>query len=115
MKRAFFPLSMLLLAAVPCAGQTAPARLTSFYTHEGSEKLYRAAKYTEAESMCKQAVAEIEKARGSKAWELAEPLNDLATIYMRQARFAEAKQVIDRAGGVLDKTKADQVPMYARL
>ncbi|HVT82425.1 MAG TPA: tetratricopeptide repeat protein, partial [Phycisphaerae bacterium] len=113
MKRALLILPLLL--AAPCFAQTSPARLTSFYTHEGSEKLYRAAKYAEAESMCKQAITEIEKARGNKAWELAEPLNDLATVYMRQARFAEAKQVIDRADSLLDKTKPGQAPIYARL
>jgi len=67
MKRVFSPLALLFLAASPCAGQATPARLTSFYTHEGSEKLYRAAKYTEAEGMCKQAITEIEKARGAES------------------------------------------------
>ncbi len=118
MKRTSTVLACFFVAsavATVTRAQDAPARLTSFYTHEGSEKLYRAAKYSDAEGMCKQAIVEIEKARGNKAWELAEPLNDLATVYMRQARFAEAKQVIDRADSLLDKNKPEQVLLYARL
>lgn len=114
MKRSLFAFLPLLLISSAASAQTTQ-RLASFYTHEGSEKLYRAAKYTEAEGLCKQAIAEIEKARGAKAWELAEPLIDLATVYMRQARYAEARQVIDRADSVLDKTKPEQMLMYGRL
>jgi tetratricopeptide (TPR) repeat protein len=114
MKRFSLPTIFLLATASVVQAQNT-ARLTTFYTHEGSEKLYREGKYAEAEGLCKQAISEIEKARGKKAWELAEPLNDLATVYMRQARFAEAKDAIDRADSLLDKNKPDQALLYARL
>src|SRR5262249_3764175 len=72
------------------------------YRQAGAEQLYRKAKYKEAEAMCQQAISAIEKSKGPKSWELAEPLNDLATVYLRQARWADAKTVIDRAESVLD-------------
>lgn len=86
----------LLLAAVHLSwAQNAP--ISTFYTHQGAEKLYRQAKYTDAEAMCKQAITDIEKARGNKSYLIAEPLIDMATVYMRLARFADAKQVLERA------------------
>lgn len=98
------------------AGRTGTvADVPAKYSHEASEKLYRGGKYAEAEALDKQAITDIEKASGMKAWQLAEPLNDLATVYMRQAHYAEAKLVIDRADSVLDKTKPEQALLYARL
>jgi len=89
--------------------------VTSFYTHAGAEQLYRAAKYKEAEAMCQQAIRAIEKAKGDKSWELAEPLNDLATVYLRQARWSDAKAAIDRAESVLDPTVPQQALILGRL
>ena len=108
--RVFLALAALLAAANLALAQTPPK-----YTHEASEKLYRAGKYDQAEAVDKQAIADIEKAQGTKAWQLADPLNDLATIYMRQARFPEAKQVIDRADGLLDKNVPEQALVAGRL
>jgi tetratricopeptide (TPR) repeat protein len=113
MKRslAFLPVALLLASVVGTArAQTQPA-----YTHEAAEKLYRGAKYAEDQALCTQAIAAIEKSNGPKAWQLAEPLTDLATLYMRQARYAEAKQAIDRADSVLDKNVPAQALIYARL
>jgi len=92
-----------------------PAFAAEKYSHEASEKLYRAGKYEEGEAMDKAAIADIEKAQGPKAWQLADPLNDLATIYMRQAKFADAKQLIERADTLLDKSKPDQGLIAGRL
>jgi len=103
----------VVLAAVPAWGQGAP--INTFYTHTGAEKLYRQAKYNDAEAMCKQAITDIEKARGAKAYQIAEPLIDLATVYMRLARFSDAKQVLDRAESLLDKNKPEQALLYGRL
>jgi len=56
-------IAMGLVVAVVGAGlargQGTPARLTTFYTHEGAEKLYHSAKYSDAEGLCKQAITEI--------------------------------------------------------
>jgi tetratricopeptide (TPR) repeat protein len=114
MKRALSGIALLAVLA-SCTAQGAATPAPAAYSHELSEKLYRQGKYSDDEALCKQAIADIEKSKGAKAWTLAEPLNDLATVYMRQARYAEAKQVIDRADSVLDKTKPDQVLIYARL
>ncbi len=113
MKRALTLLAAALVMAASQAAfaQTAPAK----YTHEVSEKLYRQGKYALAETLCKQALVDLEKARGAKAWQLAEPLIDMATLYMRQARFADAKLVIDRADSLLDKTQPDQALLVGRL
>ena len=86
-----------------------------WYTHDGAEQLYRQAKYADAEALCKQAVATIEKANGPKAPALAEPLIDLATVYMRLARYADAKAVMDRAEAVLDPNVPAQALLIARL
>jgi hypothetical protein len=91
------------------------ANVAGWYTHEGAEKLYRQARYKEAEEMCKAAIASIEKARGPKAWELAEPLNDLATVYLRQARWSDAKAVLDRAESVLDPEVPEQALILGRM
>lgn len=100
-------------AGTPTA-KAAPA-VATWYTHEGAETLYRQAKYAQAEAMCKQAIADIEKAKGNKSPELAPPLIDLATIYMRLADFNQTKQVLDRAEALLDKTKPDQALLLGRL
>jgi hypothetical protein len=102
----------LLLAAAPFAARAqAPAK----YTHEAAEKLYRQGKYAQDEALCTQAIADLEKSLGNKAWQVAEPLNDLATLYMRQARFPEAKQAIERADSLLDKKVPAQALVYGRL
>jgi tetratricopeptide (TPR) repeat protein len=108
----------LLLTASVCPmarGQGAAGVINTFYTHQGAEKLYRQAKYADAEAMCKQAISDIEKARGKQSYLIAEPLTDLATIYMRLARYMDAKQVIDRADALLDKSKPEQALLYGRL
>src|SRR5215210_6035115 len=89
--------------------------VTTFYTHDTAETLYRQAKYAQAEALCKKAIADIEKAKGDKAPAIAEPLIDLATVYMRLARFPEAKAAIERADSLLDKTKPDQALLVGRL
>jgi tetratricopeptide (TPR) repeat protein len=104
-------LAVVMAACQAVSAQTAPAK----YTHEASEKLYRQGKYAQAEALCKQAITDLEKTGGLKAWQLADPLNDLATVYMRQARFAEAKLVIERADTLLDKTKPEQALLAGRL
>lgn len=118
------PLPLLLLVAfLPgCAttglsgpSATQPAASAGWYTHEGAEKLYRQARYKDAQGMCLQAVAAIEKAHGNNAPQLAEPLIDLATVYLRQARYADAKQVIDRAESVLDPGIPEQALILGRL
>jgi hypothetical protein len=113
MKRVSAIATVLMLAAL--GGTGALAQTPGTYSHEASEKLYRAGKYEQGEAMDKQAIADIEKAKGDKAWELADPLNDLATIYMRQARYGDAKQLIERADSLLDKTKPAQALIAGRL
>jgi tetratricopeptide (TPR) repeat protein len=119
-----YPRPLLLLACVtllgcqqPGAGRQAAAAVAPaiWYTHAGAEALYHAARYDDAEAMCRQAIATIEKSAGKKAPALAEPLNDLATIYMRQARFADAKGVLDRAESVLDPKVPAQALILGRL
>jgi tetratricopeptide (TPR) repeat protein len=111
--RAIPPLSLLLLLAL--APIAACAQVPAQYSHDAAEKLYRQGKYAQDESLCNQAIANFEKSLGSKAWQIAEPLNDLATLYMRQARFADAKQAIDRADSLLDKNVPAQALIYGRL
>jgi Tfp pilus assembly protein PilF len=89
--------------------------LTIWGTHAGAESLYRAARYADAEDMCKQAIEAIEKARGKKSWELAEPLNDLATVYLRLSQFNEAKAAIDRAESVLNPEIPEQALILGRV
>ena len=110
-KRTLVALFALPLFSAAALAQTAPAK----YSHEAAEKLYRQAKYADDEALCTAAVADLEKSLGNKAWQIAEPLNDLATLYMRQARYAEAKQVIDRADSLLDKKVPAQALLYGRL
>jgi tetratricopeptide (TPR) repeat protein len=116
MKRRLLTVALVLAAcgfSLRVRGGSAP--VVTFYTHEGATDLYRRAKYSEAEAMCKQAISDIVKARGNKSYLIAEPLIDLATIYMRQARYADVKQVLDRAEGLLDKTMPDHALLYGRL
>ena len=116
MKRALSVWAVVtMLAAEQAVWAQAAGGGAAKYTHEASEKLYRQGKYAQAEALCKQGIADLEKAGGLKAWPLAEPLNDLATVYMRQARFAEAKQVIERADLVLDKAQPAQALLAGRL
>jgi len=92
----------------------APAA-ASVFSHDEAVKLYHEAKYAEAEKMCRDAIAAIEKANGAKSWLVAEPLIDLTTVEMRLAKYGECKQLIDRANSVLDKTVPEQALMYGRL
>jgi tetratricopeptide (TPR) repeat protein len=102
---------ILAMAGQGAFAQTAPAK----YTHAAAEKLYRQGQYAQDEALCKQALTDIEKAQGAKTWQLAEPLIDLATVYMRLARYADARLVIERADGVLDKTQPAPALLYGRL
>ncbi len=118
LRRPFFALAACSLLGLPqpnAALADSAAPVATFYTHQGAEALYHAARYTEAEAMCNQAITAIEKARGAKSPELAAPLNDLATIYLRQSRFADARAVIDRAESVLDPAIPEQALLLARL
>ena len=89
--------------------------VTTFYTHDSAETLYRQAKYAQVESMCKAAIADLTKSKGEKSPAIAEPLIDLATVYMRQAKYAEAKEAIERADSLLDRTKPEQATLFGRL
>src|ERR1043165_4689434 len=99
---------LVMLAAATVWGQAAP--INTFYTHTGAEKLYRQGQDTQPAGQGQDArpdiyaggggdagIAGIEKAGGAKAYQIAEPLIDLATVYMRLAKYGEAKQVMDRA------------------
>jgi tetratricopeptide (TPR) repeat protein len=98
------------------AAASEPATLsTAGYSHETAVKLYRAAKYKQGEALCKAAIAEIEKRAGGKSRELAVPLDDLATIYLRLARFNDARPLIDRAESVLDRNAPADALLLARL
>jgi tetratricopeptide (TPR) repeat protein len=109
--RAFVPLFAVPFFLAAAGTAQAPAK----YTHETAEKLYRAGHYAEDEALCNQAVADLEKSLGNKAWQIAEPLNDLATLYMRQSRLTDAKQAIERADSLLDKKVPAQALIYGRL
>ncbi len=87
----------------------------TWYTHAGADLLYRQAKYQAAMDMCNQAIRDITREKSAKAPELAAPLIDLATIYMRLAKYDDAKRVMDQAEGVLDKSKPDQALLLGRL
>jgi tetratricopeptide (TPR) repeat protein len=91
------------------------AKSPAGYSHEAAVKLYRAAKYKECEALCKAAIADIEKRAGAKSRELASPLDDLATIYLRLARFNDAKPLIERAESVLDKDVPADAILLGRL
>ena len=55
-----------ILAALLATSAQAAAPAVPAYTHELSEKLYREGKYADAaETMCKKAIAEIEKSKGA--------------------------------------------------
>ncbi len=88
---------------------------TTWYTHEGAELLYRQGKYPAAISMCEQAIAAITKASGDKSPDLAAPLIDEATVYMRLAKFDDARKVMDRAELLLDPKKPEQALLIGRL
>lgn len=117
MKRKSLAVAVLLgVGCLPTAwGQSANAQINTFYSHLGAEKLYRQGKYADSESMCKQGITDIEKARGKQSYLIAEPLMDLATVYMRLARYGDAKQVLERADALLDKNKPEQALLYGRL
>jgi len=98
-------------AADANAGKT----VSVFYTHDGAELLYRQAKYADAQAMCNQAIDAITRAKGDKSPELAPPLIDLATVDMRLAKFEDARKALDRAEGLLDKSKPEQALILGRL
>jgi tetratricopeptide (TPR) repeat protein len=112
-QRALPTLSVALFLAV--APLAACAQVPAQYTHDAAEKLYRQGQYAQDETFCTKAVADMEKSLGNKAWQIAEPLNDLATLYMRQARYPEARQAIERADSLLDKKVPAQALLYGRL
>jgi tetratricopeptide (TPR) repeat protein len=115
MRHAYRVALITTMVAAGLAGSAVAQSKTGAYSHEAAEKLYRQAKYDDAIKMCKQAISDIEKSKGSKSPALAEPLIDLTTVYMRQAKYAEAKTLIERADSVLDKNKPDQALIYGRL
>ena len=107
-----------MASATTTMAATAPAsqpEVLGKYTHQGALRLYRAAKYKAAEAMCLAAIADIEKEKGEKSPDLASPLDDLSTVYMRMARFKEAGPLIDRAESVLDKEKPQDAILLGRL
>jgi tetratricopeptide (TPR) repeat protein len=89
--------------------------LVDGYSHAAAVTLYRAGKYKEDEAMCLGAIRAIEKREGKEARALAEPMDDLATVYLRLARFGEAKPWIERAEKVLDKSKPADAILLGRL
>ncbi len=85
------------------------------YSHDAANKLFRAAKYTAAEAMCQQAVAAIERKSSPTDPALADPLNDLATVYLRIGRFDDARKLVDRAQPLLSPDIRDQAIVLARV
>jgi tetratricopeptide (TPR) repeat protein len=85
------------------------------YFHDAATALYRQGKYAEEESLCRNAIAAIEKSAGDHSPQLAPPLDDLGGIYLRQGRFADAKAPLDRAESVLDLSKPADAVTYAHL
>jgi tetratricopeptide (TPR) repeat protein len=106
--------SVFLLATLTLA-TLARAADTPTYSPDLALKLYHAGKYTEGETLCKTAIAQIEKSDGPTSPKLAFPLDDLASIYLRVGKFAEAKPLIARAESVLDKSTRDGALTYAHL
>jgi hypothetical protein len=101
------------------AKTNAPAATTGGYSHEAATKLFRAAKYSLAEAMCQQAVAAIERGGkqggGDKNPALADPLNDLATVYLRIGRFDDARKLTERAEKLLNPLDHEQAVVLARV
>ncbi|HVX85831.1 MAG TPA: tetratricopeptide repeat protein [Phycisphaerae bacterium] len=89
------------------------------YTHDAAERLFRAAKYSEDEALCQQTVTAIERSKnggkGPNDPQLADPLNDLATVYLRIGRFEDARKLIDRAEPLLNPTVHWQALVLARV
>ncbi|HVS71933.1 MAG TPA: tetratricopeptide repeat protein [Phycisphaerae bacterium] len=89
------------------------------YTHDAAEKLFRAAKYSEDEALCQQTVTAIEHAKnggkGPNDPQLADPLNDLATVYLRIGRFEDARKLVDRAAPLLNPAIHWQALVLARV
>ncbi len=102
-------------ATTMAATAASQAAVLEKYTHAAAVKLYRAGKYKQDEAMCLAAIAAIEKREGKGSRELAEPMDDLATVYLRLAKFGEAKPWIERAELVLDKTKPTDAILLGRL
>ncbi len=118
-RRTLFALAAVSWLACPqphaARAADSASSVVTFYTHQGAVDLYHAARYADAESMCNQAIAAIERAHGPKSPELAAPLNDLATVYMRLCRFADARVAIVHAESVLDPAIPAQALLLARI
>jgi tetratricopeptide (TPR) repeat protein len=79
----------------------------------GSALLY-AARYAEAEPLCKRALAITEKALGPEHPDTALSLNNLATLYISQGRYAEAEPLYQRALAIVEKALGPEHPNTAQ-
>jgi len=102
-------------ATMAGAATTSQATAAKGYSHAAAVKLYRAAKYKQDEAICLGAIAAIERREGKTSRNLAEPMDDLATVYLRLSRFGDAKPWIERAEQVLDKSKPADAILLGRL
>ena len=118
MRRASVALTFFAVSGgmLSCRASGPPVNATpeAGYSHEAATALYRQGNYAADEALCRAAIEKIQREDPHSA-KLADPLNDLAGIALRRGKFSEAKAPIEVAESVLDKSKAADAIIYARL
>ena len=80
---------------------------------EDAARLYKQARYTDAEPLLREALAMRERASGPDDPDVAASLNDLAGLYRELGRYGEAEPLYRRALGIKEKLLGQNHPALA--